>query len=74
MSEGKPLSSIGEVLPIILSALFIFWSASQAISYKNSVNLWINNNIKIENEESIFDLKKNTILQLIIVQSTIFCW
>ena len=67
MGENKPLSTVGEFLPILLAALFVFWSASQAISYKNSLNLWINNNITIEGQETEFDSKKNMIVQLIIV-------
>ena len=67
MGDNKPLSSVGEFLPVLLSALFVFWSASQAISYKNSVNLWISNNIEIDNRETEFDSKRNTIIQLIIV-------
>ena len=67
MGENKPLSTVGEFLPILLAALFVFWSASQAISYKNSLNLWINNNIMIEGQETEFDSKKNMIVQLIIV-------
>ncbi|MBK00463.1 MAG: hypothetical protein CMB48_05900 [Euryarchaeota archaeon] len=67
MGENKPLSNVGEFLPILLAALFVFWSASQALSYKNSLNLWINNNIAIDNQETEFDSKKNTITQLIIV-------
>ena len=67
MGENKPLSSIGDFVPVLLAALFIFWSASQAISYKNSVNIWINNNIEPDAGEAEFDSKKNTIIQLIIV-------
>ena len=67
MGENKPLSSIGDFVPVLLAALFIFWSASQAISYKNSVNIWINNNIEPDAGEADFDSKKNTIIQLIIV-------
>ncbi len=67
MGENKPLSSIGDFVPVLLAALFIFWSASQAISYKNSVNIWINNNIEPDAGEVEFDSKKNTIIQLIIV-------
>ena len=65
--ENKPLSNVGDFLPVLLAALFVFWSASQAISYKNSVNLWINNNIELDGREADFDSKKNTIIQLIIV-------
>lgn len=67
MGENKPLSSIGDFVPVLLAALFIFWSASQAISYKNSINIWINNNIEPDAGEAEFDSKKNTIIQLIIV-------
>ena len=65
--NNKPLSNVGDFLPVLLAALFVFWSASQAISYKNSVNLWINNNIESDGREADYDSKKNTIIQLIIV-------
>ena len=67
MGENKPLSTIGDLLPVILSCLFIFWSVSQATSYKGSVGEWIANKIERNNEEVAFDIKKNTIMQMVIV-------
>ena len=43
--EGGPLESVGAVLPIALACLFIFWSVSQALSFRDSVGGWIKNRI-----------------------------
>ena len=48
MSENKVLSTVGVGIPIILASLFILWSASQAITYKSSVSMWINEKIKVD--------------------------
>jgi len=66
-NENSIFSAIGDFLPVFLASLFIFWSFSQAISYKNSVRLWIDEKIKSDNDGTKYDLKKNSIMQLIIV-------
>ena len=71
IGEKGLISEIGKVLPVILASLFIFWSFSQALSYKNSVGLWIDEKIKINNEFSTAEIKKNSIIQMIIVGITI---
>ena len=70
IGEKGLISEIGEILPIILASLFIFWSVSQALSYKNSVGLWIDDKIKIDENISTATIKKNSIIQLIIVGIT----
>ena len=67
MSENKALSTVGVGIPIILASLFILWSASQAITYKSSVSMWINEKIKVDATKNNFDIKKNSIIQLTIV-------
>ncbi|MBJ24393.1 MAG: hypothetical protein CMB64_06965 [Euryarchaeota archaeon] len=67
MSENKVLSTVGVGIPIILASLFILWSASQAITYKSSVSMWINEKIKVDATKNNFDIKKNSIIQLTIV-------
>ena len=67
MGENKPLSNVGDFLPILLSCLFIFWSVSQATSYKGSVGEWIGNKIEKDKSETSFDLKKNSLIQMGIV-------
>ncbi len=70
IGEKGLISEIGEILPIILASLFIFWSFSQALSYKNSVGLWIDDKIKIDENISTVTIKKNSIIQLVIVGIT----
>ncbi|MED5272361.1 MAG: hypothetical protein VX613_05690 [Candidatus Thermoplasmatota archaeon] len=70
IGEKGLISEIGEILPIILASLFIFWSVSQALSYKNSVGLWIDDKIKIDENISTVTIKKNSIIQLVIVGIT----
>ena len=67
MSENKVLSTVGVGIPIILASLFILWSASQAITYKSSVSMWINEKIKVDATKNNYDIKKNSIVQLTIV-------
>ena len=71
IGEKGLISEIGTVLPVILASLFIFWSFSQALSYKNSVGLWIDEKIKINKDISTAEIKKNSIIQMIIVGITI---
>ena len=70
IGEKGLISEIGEILPIILASLFIFWSVSQALYYKNSVGLWIDDKIKIDENISTVTIKKNSIIQLVIVGIT----
>jgi len=67
LGENSVFSMIGDFLPVFLASLFIFWSFSQAISYKNSVGLWIDEKINLNSEEVNYDLKKNSIIQLSVV-------
>ena len=67
MSENKPLSSIGTILPVALASLFVFWSVSQAVTYKLSVGMWVHNKFEVNDIINDFDIKKNSIIQLIIV-------
>lgn len=67
MGENKSFSGIGTIVPVLLASMFIFWSFSQAISYKSSVRMLIDDKISRDDNEEVFDIKKNTIIQLLIV-------
>lgn len=67
MNDNKPLSTIGTSIPVILASLFIFWSVSQAITYKLSVGMWVHNKFEPDGTSNEFNLKKNSMIQLIIV-------
>ena len=67
MGENKTLSVIGDFLPVLLASLFIFWSFSQAMSYKYSVGMWIDEKIEVNNENVNSESRKNEIMQLAIV-------